>query len=270
MQLSIRHRTEFEYRAVSSLLAQLVRMTPCEHAGQRVLGWAVRDSRRRGLPSFRDGFGNLTHLQTLHEAHRGAGIEVEGVVETRDTAGVLSGAPEPLPPAFFLRSTPLTEADAALAALAGDALRAPDPLARLHRLLGLVNTGLAYRPRATTVATTAAQAWEGGAGVCQDFAHVFVAAVRALGQPARYVGGYLHAGGAPDAPLASHAWAEAWVPDLGWVGFDASAGICPDERYVRTSTGLDYSQAAPVRGVRRGEAGQSMRVQVQVAEVSAQ
>jgi transglutaminase-like putative cysteine protease len=270
MLLRVRHRTEFEYRSAANLLAQLLRMTPSAHAGLRVASWSVRDARGRALPSFRDGFGNLTHLQTLHRAHRDVGARVEGVVETRDTAGVISGAPEPLPPAFYLRATPLTAPDPALEALAEDARRAPDPLARLHRLLGLVHAGLAYRAGTTGVATTAREAWAGGAGVCQDFAHVFVCAARALGQPARYVGGYLHAARDPEAKLASHAWAEAFVPELGWVGFDASAGICPDARYVRTGIGLDYSYASPVRGVRRGEGGQTMRIQVQVAEVSAQ
>jgi transglutaminase-like putative cysteine protease len=270
MRLRVHHRTEFEYPAPSSLLAQLLRMTPREHAGQRVLRWSVRDERGRALPSFRDGFGNVTHLHTLHEPHRGAGVEVEGLVETSDTAGVLADAPEPLPPAFFTRTTALTEADSALEALAAEAAREAAILAQLHHLMSLVHGRLAYRTGVTSVQTSAAAASAVGAGVCQDFAHVFLSAARALGRPARYVSGYLHAGGAAEAALASHAWAEAWVPDLGWVGFDASHGICPTEHYVRTAVGLDYADAAPVRGVRRGPAGQSMQVRVQVAEVSAQ
>jgi len=269
MRLLVRHCTEFACAAGSSWLAQLLRMTPREHAGQRVVRWSVRGDGSE-LPSFRDGFGNVTHLHTLHRFHRSARVEVAGVVETRDTAGVVAGAPEPLPPAFFARSTPLTAADAALAALADEAGRAPDPLARLHRLMRLLRERLEYRAGVTGVATSAAEALAGGAGVCQDFAHVFVGAARALGQPARYVGGYLHAGEAGQGALASHAWAEAWVADLGWVGFDASHGICPTERYVRASVGLDYADAAPVRGVRRGAQDQSMQVRVQVAEVAAQ
>jgi transglutaminase-like putative cysteine protease len=270
MRLLVRHRTEFGYSAPSRLLAQLLRMTPREHAGQRVLRWSVRDERGRMLPSFRDGFGNVTHLHTLNEPHRAAGVEVEGLVETRDTGGVLARQPEPLPPAFFTRETSLTAADAALEALAAEAGGEREPLARLHRLMSLVHAHLAYRTGVTTVATSAAEAWARGAGVCQDFAQVLVTAARALGQPARYVGGYLHGGSATGAPLASHAWAEAWLPDLGWVGFDASHGICPTERYVRASVGRDYADAAPVRGVRRGPAGQSMQVRIQVAEASAQ
>lgn len=268
MQIHVRHRTEYEYVVASTFLAQLVRMTPREHAGQRVLRWSVRDSKQRGLPSFRDGFGNITHLQTVHELHQRVGVEVEGVVDTRDTSGVVTGAPEPLPAAFFLRATPLTAVDEALQELARDAFSEPTPLAQLHRLLERVHAKLAYRAGATQVATSAAEAWAGGSGVCQDFAHVFIAAARASGQPARYVGGYLHTGAEPATPLASHAWAEAFVPDLGWVGFDASAGICPDANYVRTSVGLDYTDASPLRGVRRGEAGQSLCVQVHVAQVT--
>src|SRR5262245_1483413 len=241
-------------------------MTPREHVGQRVLRWSVRDERGRELPSFRDGFGNVTHLHTLHAPHSAARIEVEGLVETRDTSGVVANAPEPLPPAFFARTTPLTEPDAALAALADEARREAGALARLHRLMQLLRGRMRYCQGVTTVSSSAAEALAGGAGVCQDFAHAFVGTARALGQPARYVGGYLHAEGA----LAGHAWAEAWVPDLGWVGFDASHGVCPTEHYVRVSVGLDYADAAPLRGVRRGAGGGSMQVRVQIAEASVQ
>jgi transglutaminase-like putative cysteine protease len=270
MRLFVRHRTAFCYAAESDHLAQVVRMAPRDAAAQQVIRWSVHDDRGRGLPGFVDGFGNLTHLHTLLETHREAAVVVEGVVETRDTAGVLGAAYEPLPPAFFTRATPLTAPHPEIAALAAEADRAPGALVRLHRLLGRVRERVAYRPGVTHVGTTAAEALLGGAGVCQDHAHVFVAAARALGIPARYVGGYLLAGGDPDTAFASHAWAEAWVADLGWVGFDPSHGACPTERYVRASVGRDYTDAAPIRGIRRGEAGQTARVSVQVEEVAPQ
>ncbi len=103
-----------------------------------------------------------------------------------------------------------------------------------------------------------------GAGVCQDHAHIFVAGARCLGIPARYVSGYLHAAGNSDDALASHAWAEAFVPELGWVGFDPANGIAPTEHYIRTG------DAAPVRGVRRGAPGHSLRVRVHVEEIAVQ
>ena len=199
----MRHGVELE----RAPLAQLLRLTPRAHAGQRVLHWSVRDERGRELPSFHDGFGNATHLYTPQRAVR---VEVEGLVETRDTGGVLRGAPEPLPPAFFARAAPLEA-------------RTPDRVDR------------------------------------------WVEWLRAVGRPARCTGGYLQVGGA----LTSHAWAEAWFPELGWVGFDVASGSCTDERYVRTRVGLDCAGAAPVRALVRGE-HDLQSAQRQAAESSAQ
>jgi len=91
-----------------------------------------------------------------------------------------------------------------------------------------------------------------------------------LGHPARYVSGYVQAEAEGEEELASHAWAEAWHPDLGWIGFDASHAICPTDRYVRVAVGLDYADAAPVRGVRRGAPGERLEVSVRVQQESEQ
>ena len=105
---------------------------------------------------------------------------------------------------------------------------------------------------------------EAGTGVCQDHAHVFVTAARLLGLPARYVSGYLFVeDGQEDA---SHAWAEVAVEGLGWVGFDVANQISPDERYVRLAVGLDYREAAPISGVRRGAGGETLEVDVSVTD----
>jgi transglutaminase-like putative cysteine protease len=122
---------------------------------------------------------------------------------------------------------------------------------------------------ATTVMTTAAEALAKGSGVCQDHAHVFIAVARLLGLPARYVSGYLWQGGSETAS-ASHAWAEAHVPDFGWLGFDPANNICPTEKYVRVAIGLDYGEAAPVRGIRRGAADEVLTVAVDVQPAQAQ
>jgi transglutaminase-like putative cysteine protease len=270
MQLAVRHRTTYRYASRARFLAQVLRMTPLDGPGQRVLHWRVEVERGRCLPSYLDGFGNLTHLHTLHRWHEELSIHVQGLVETRETCGVLGALREALPPAFFLCATPLTAPHELLEALAARCARAASGLARLQRLMELVRESVAYVPGATDAQTSAAQALLRGAGVCQDHAHVFVAAARQLGHPARYVSGYLHAGADADAALASHAWAEAWLPELGWVGFDASSGSPPTERYVRTGVGRDYADAAPLRGVRRGAPGHSLHVRVHVEEVSLQ
>jgi len=270
MRLSVRHRTTYKYASRARYLAQLLRMTPLDGPGQKVLRWSVEADRGRRLPHYNDGYGNLTHLHTLHDWHDEVTLSVKGVVETWDTNGVQGMLSEALPPAFFARSTPLTTADPLVAALAAKVAAETDPLTRLHALLACVRQEMAFAAGVTTAETTAAEALQTGAGVCQDQAHVFIAAARCLGHSARYVSGYLHAASSGDDALASHAWAEAFVPALGWVGFDPANGVSPTERYIRTGVGLDYADAAPVRGVRRGAPGHSLRVRVHVEEVAVQ
>jgi transglutaminase-like putative cysteine protease len=270
MRLLVQHSTVYHYDSPSSGLAQILRMTPGDGPGQTVVAWSLADERGRRPPRFVDGFGNVTHLHTRREAHARVEIRVEGVVETRDTFGVNGFGGERLAPGFFLRTTALTAPHPAVAALADEARTGPDALDRLHRLMALVGERVAYRQGATCVATTAAEALLAGAGVCQDHAHLFVAAARSLGHPARYVSGYVQAVAGEEGELASHAWAEAWHPDLGWIGFDPSHGICPNDRYVRVAVALDYDGAAPVRGVRRGAPGERLEVRVHVQEVAEQ
>ena len=100
---------------------------------------------------------------------------------------------------------------------------------------------------------------------CQDFAHVFVAAARTLGIPARYVSGYFLRTDTIDQE-AGHAWAEAHVPDLGWIGFDPAQGLCTTDRYVRIAIGADGNDAAPVRGARVGGLDESLSVAIQVQQ----
>ena len=140
-----------------------------------------------------------------------------------------------------------------------------DPLSSLHALSRAIGERVAYHKGATTAASSVEDVLAAGKGVCQDHAHVFVSAARVLGLPARYVSGYLMMDEQVDQD-ATHAWGEAYVPGLGWVGFDVSNEVCPDERYVRVATGLDYQDAAPISGLRVGSASESMVVAVQVSE----
>ncbi|MGR3548990.1 MAG: transglutaminase-like domain-containing protein, partial [Roseovarius sp.] len=138
-------------------------------------------------------------------------------------------------------------------------------LARLHDLSRRVHDAITYETGKSEVAWTAEDALTAGHGVCQDHAHVFIACARAMGLPARYVSGYLRMDG-QDEQSATHAWAEAHVEGLGWVGFDVSNAISPDTRYVRVATGLDYTEAAPVSGHRYGAATENMDVTLQVTQ----
>lgn len=265
MLLRVFHRTGYRYSAPIPYAIQTLRLTPVPYRGLSVREWRVEADGRPLLPSFVDGLGNLVHCHGIDRPHAEAVVTASGEIETHRADGLVVGAPEPLPPLFFLRPTPLTTADAAIRDLAREAAAVGGKgLATLHQLLRAVHERLAYENGHTDSHTTAAAALRHGRGVCQDHAHVFLAAARAIGIPARYVSGYLWTDSNAAAHDAGHAWAEAFVADLGWVGFDAANGVCPDETYIRVAVGLDYRAAAPLRGLRRGSAIEKMQVKVRV------
>jgi transglutaminase-like putative cysteine protease len=132
-----------------------------------------------------------------------------------------------------------------------------------------IRDAIDYKTGESHVLTTAAEALANGFGVCQDHTHVFISCARTLEIPARYVSGYLLHTDTGEESEASHAWAEAWVPGLGWVGFDVANNTCPNDHYVRIGVGLDYQEAAPIRGVRRGGGEESMTVRVRVSQAQA-
>lgn len=280
MRLSIHHKTVYRYDAPADYAAQVLRMTPREYDGLDVIQWNVKTNGPGRLSSFEDGFGNLSHVHTVVDVHDSLSIEVDGIVETLETQGIVRGGAEPLPLGVYLRTTPLTFPSEAISGLAADAAKATSASAVLHRLMELVAANVEYRKGCTTVSTTAAEALAGGTGVCQDQAHVFIAAARALGIPARYVGGYLCMDGLDSEgrlshselglEQAGHAWAEAFDADLGWTGFDPANGVVASPWHVRTSVGLDYESASPVRGVRRGLGNEALEVGVQVARLGEQ
>jgi transglutaminase-like putative cysteine protease len=261
MRIRVRHATTYTYETAALDVVQALRVTPAAHDGQEVLNWRVDVDVDGVLRTMRDVFGNRLHLFYAEGPVTQLTVRVTGEAEVRDTTGVVRGAPEPFPPPLFLRPTTLTAADEALRAWAAEA-PGSDVLSRLHALMSELHARLRFDAAATGVETTAAQAFAAGHGVCQDYAHIFVAAARSLGVPARYVSGHLCRDD-PGEQEAAHAWAEAHVPDLGWTGFDAANGVCPDQRYLRVAVGLDYLDAAPVRGARRG--GGQERLSVAVA-----
>ena len=272
MRIHVRHRTVYRYDTRIDYTIQLLRLCPRDHEGQSVLGWDLRvPGRKEPLPVSEDGFGNIVHVHTVNAAHDETAVEIEGEAETSDTHGVVRGGEERLPPAFFLRPTTMTARDAAIEDLAEGAVAgASDDVERLHRLMDEVRRRIAYAVGASDATTTAKAALAKGEGVCQDHAHVFIAAAQSLGYPARYVSGYLWTGDNAEPYQAGHAWAEAYVEGLGWVGFDPANGVSPSDAYVRTAVGQDYQTAAPVRGLRRGLASEDLHVEVRIAAIASQ
>jgi transglutaminase-like putative cysteine protease len=264
MRIEVGYVTRYEYEIAAKLVVQHLRMTPRGHDGQHIRRWRIEtDSDAKLVPS-EDCFGNATHGHSVAGPVKRLAIRVTGEAETWDTGGVVRGAVERFPPIVFLRETPLTRCDAALRAFAQAAGEGTTLLDRLHGLLGAVHREMTFETERTDTATSAAEAFALRHGVCQDLAHIFIGAARSLGAPARYVSGHLARGDGRIDQEAAHAWAEAHVDGLGWVGFDPANGMCPTDAYVRVATGLDYLGAAPVRGSRYGGGGEHLDVKLRV------
>ena len=268
MRVRIEHETHYEYDSPIRALIQILRMTPRGHEGQHVRRWRIEPSIDGQLRRSEDALGNIVHHFSADSGAEALTLRVSGEIETFDTNGVVKGAVVRAPDVYFLRETPLTEPDEALQAFATEVARydADDILGTLHRLMNAINAEVRFDTEPTHVATTAHEAFAMRSGVCQDLTHIFIGCARYLGIPARYVSGYFVRIDGVVHQDAGHAWAEAQVPGLGWIGFDPANGICTTDAHVRIAIGLDYLGAAPIRGSRWGGGGESMAVKLVVED----
>jgi len=266
MRIRISHTTSYHYDRPARAVIQTLRLTPRNHDGQYVVNWRIDVSENCQFVQHEDAFGNITHVFTADGPVSELRLSVEGEVQTQDTQGVVRGTVERFPPSLYLRETSLTRLDPAIDNFAFVARQdaGGDVLQTMHNLMAGLRANLAFDPDPTHAATTAAQAFALKRGVCQDFTHIFIAAARGLGVPARYIGGHFHRSDGVAEQDAGHAWAEAFVPDLGWVAFDPTNGISATDAHVRVAVGLDYLGAAPVRGTRQGGGAEQMEVAVKV------
>lgn len=265
MRIRISHETTYSYEPAARSIIQVLRLTPRSFEAQYVMRWRISTDIDCTLRQGEDSLGNVVHSFSHPGPVARISVTAEGEVETFDSVGVVRGAVEPLPPEIYLRAAHLAEANGALREFAEEAAgghRAA--LDRLHPLMGAIHATMTFDPAPTVSTTTAAEAFALRRGVCQDFAHIFVACSRWLDIPSRYVSGYLLR---PDGSSqdAGHAWAESYVPDLGWVAFDAANDTCANENYVRVAIGFDYQSAAPIRGARAGFGGETLDVALNIA-----
>lgn len=267
MRLTVDHVTRYTYDLPARSVVQSHRLQPSEFAGQNVIDWQVTVTQGHRGAQHRDGAGDMVQGWTIAGPISEIAVHVSGIIETTDLAGVLRGHRETVSPECYLRQTNATAVDAAVTALA---LRGEgnDILSLAHSLSALVSDAVAYRPGVTHAHTTAAEALILAEGVCQDHAHVLIALGRVRGIAGRYVSGYLFADADGQAHEAAHAWAELFIPGLGWVGFDAANRCCPDMRYIRLGSGLDAQDAAPIRGIARGAGREAMDVTVAIQQAS--
>ncbi|MNQ66312.1 Protein-glutamine gamma-glutamyltransferase [compost metagenome] len=259
MKLSIRHDTTYSYANEVCTSIQFLRLTPKNTERQHILEWHLELPRL--VRSQLDPYGNVLHVLTMDEPHGALVLAAFGQVEIDPGREFERDSQSPLP---FLRTSHLTKTNDALIAFARQHCGIWRDRAALIDLMHGLADHLLYNPGATSVDTTAAEAFAGRGGVCQDHTHAFLACVRSLGIPARYVSGYLCTD--DENHLASHAWAEVWL-DEGWYSFDVTNRLIRPERHLKLAVGLDYLDACPVRGMRRGGGAESMLARVQVTSL---
>ncbi|WP_164155453.1 transglutaminase family protein [Sandarakinorhabdus rubra] len=261
MRIRVDYATIYEYARPASDVLQLLRVQPAGHEGQHVVHWRIDSDCDGHLKRSEDAFGNITHMFYPDGPVQKLALHVTGEVDTVESHGVLSGTLERLPPQVYLRQSELTMPDEALAAFARQ-IDTGDALATCHRLTAHLHGQFSFDPDVTHAHSDAAHSFALQAGVCQDYAHVFLSVTRLIGIPSRYVSGHLVRSDGLITQPAAHAWAEALIPDLGWVAFDPTNGMCATEAYLRVAVGLDYRDAAPIRGARRGGGAETMAVAV--------
>lgn len=251
MRISIRHELGFSCPRSTAHAVQHILLTPLDTQAQTVVEWTVAMAGMETAARFTDAFGNIAHLVSQTRPEDALFIAVTGVVDTVDTNGVigrLAGEPNI---SLFKRFTAQTRPNGNLV----NRLKAQQKagMGRVDLLHWLMN-------RLHEAREAALEVEDAPEIVAEDHAHVFVAAARGMDIPARFVTGYVLA--EDGAPAQMHAWAEAFDDQLGWIGFDPSANLCPTEAYVRLAAGLDAESTVPVRMVPDlpREGGETIRI----------
>ena len=280
MHYSIRHLTRFRYDAPIAESVMELRMQPRNDDRQHCVNFELSIRPRTNLTNYRDHLGNVVHHFDIPGQHANRTIKAESRVQVTAQASPESSVVtgwgeldkmversdywEMLMPSRFAAPTEL------LSSLIRelDLRRRDDPFSLLRELTTSLHDVFEYAPQSTEVDSPIDKALKDRRGVCQDLAHIMIAMVRSIGIPCRYVSGYLfhraedHDRSAADA---THAWVEARLPEIGWIGFDPTNDLITGERHIRVAIGRDYSDVPPTRGVFKGEANSELSVAVQVA-----
>ncbi|MGH7321272.1 MAG: transglutaminase family protein [Candidatus Rokuibacteriota bacterium] len=280
MELSVAHVTTFRYTGPVRDSVNEVRLSPRTDAQQVCLDFRLTTDPPSESRAYTDYFGNTVHTFDISEPHTRLTIVARSRVITQapELPADLAALPDPYAPLAmdragelgeFLQATARTPVDPAIRAFAVG-VRDAEPLGGLGALVWRLSHALherfEYVPGATDVGTIASEAFAACRGVCQDYTHVALAALRLLGVPARYTSGYFHPEGARGevGEQASHAWVEVWLPRSGWVGVDPSNDRVVNDRYIRVAYGRDYADVTPIKGSYRGMGSSTLDVDVRV------
>ena len=277
----IEHVSRYRYTDRVRQCTMLLCLEPRDDRGQRLLRFEIESRPSGHLSREKDCFGNTRHVLDVQQAHRVLEITTRSTVEpapapslwsrpSGDTAWeAVRSARDSFADWDFTRPSPMIRPSTALAAFAERHRIEPwnDPLESLMRLSVILHRRLSYIPGATSAESPVDHVLQTDRGVCQDFAHVMIAIARSWGIPARYVSGYLHATGqsGEHVPgIATHAWAECRLPELGWIGFDPTNRTLADRRHIRVAEGRDYRDVSPTRGIVHGGGEARLEVDVRV------
>ena len=267
MRIRISHTISYDYAEPARHITQILRLTPRDHDGQHVMSWRIEPNIDGRLRATQDAHGNLVHSFYAEGPISSLGIQVEGLIETIDLAGVVRGGRERVPCDVYRRETLLTGQDEALRGFAEEVTAgAATPLSQMHALMAAIGDRMNCVDASGRSGVGAIAAFAAQEAIAQDIAHVFMACARHLGMPARYVSGYVAESAELPHGNGAHAWAEVHLDDYGWIGFDCANGLCPIDTHVRVAVGLDFADAAPVRGSRQGGGGENLNVLVSARE----
>jgi transglutaminase-like putative cysteine protease len=282
MFYAIRHFTRYRYsRSVWQSMME-VRMHPRSEGNQRCFVFQLSVNPRARIFGYTDSYGNLVHHFDLPSRHSHLTIisdalvniearpsipevmeyqawqELEDLIEKKDYWDMLM-------PSYFARSSP--ELEKLAEEIGANERRKRSPLEFLRDISSSVHRTFSYVKKSTAVNSPIEDALRLRQGVCQDFAHIMIALVRNARIPCRYVSGYLYHSAENTHPAtdgATHAWVEALLPGLGWVGFDPTINQLASEQHIRTATGRDYADVPPTLGVMKGKADTQLQVRVRV------
>ena len=271
MLLNIEHKTRYEYSETISGVIQSTKLTPSAYNGLKIINWDVNRSCGEDGISYTDSQGNIIKTYSNYEAISDIEFIVFGKVETANTNGIFTSETDKINPHSYLRNTNLTEPNSEIIDLALSSNEVSnDQIEVSHDLLINIAKVVEYTPYTTNTFTTAAESLKQKKGVCQDQAHIMISAARYLGIPARYINGYMHNNMNSSEFQSTHAWAELFFQNLGWVGFEPTNKCCPDERYIRVSCGLDANYAAPIKGITYGASSEKLKIKVDISEINSQ
>jgi transglutaminase-like putative cysteine protease len=285
MFYSIRHVTRFRYTAPVRESVMELRMQPRSEGPQTLRSFQISTNPRAQLYAYTDHLGNAVYHFNLLREHEELRIEVQAVVEFL----AMPQVPESLGEDEWARYKPARLSDDHFDMLGPSKFAKPsadlftfmkiadiekpvgDPLSAMKTLMRTIYHSFEYEPGITQVHSPIELALTGRRGVCQDFSHVMIAVARQWGIPARYVSGYMFHRGNRDRSEAdaTHAWVEAWLPSLGWVGFDPTNNVMAAERHVRAAVGRDYSDVPPTRGTFKGQADTELSIAVAIEPTQA-